>query len=128
VPFDIKRAFYIYDIPGGESRGAHAHKRCHQLIIAASGSFDVVLDNGHEQATVTLNRPYQGLHVPPGIWCHEAGFSSGSVCLVLTSEPFDEADYIRDYDEYLKTGVPSHTKGCHPFEKDGIPRKRMASH
>jgi len=123
VPFDIKRVFYIYDIPGGESRGAHAHKQCHQLIIAASGSFDVLLDNGHEQATVTLNRPYQGLHVPPGIWCHEAGFSSGAVCLVLTSELFDEADYIRDYNEYLLTGVPSPQKGCHPFEKDAIPSK-----
>jgi len=101
VPFDIKRVFYIYDIPGGESRGAHAHKHCHQLIIAAGGSFEVVLDNGHEQATVTLNRPYQALHIPPGIWSHEAGFSSGAVCLVLTSELFDEDDYIRDYDTYL---------------------------
>ena len=123
VPFDIKRAFYIYDIPGGESRGAHAHKHCHQLIIAASGSFNVVLDNGHEQATVTLNRPYQGLHVPPGVWCHEADFCSGAICLVLTSEPFDEADYIRDYEEYLLLRVPSPqkdaipSKGCHPIKR-----------
>ncbi len=101
VPFDIKRVFYIYDIPGGESRGAHAHKHCHQLIIAASGSFEVVLDNGREQATVTLNRPYQALHIPPGVWSHEAGFSSGAVCLVLTSELFEEEDYIRDYETYL---------------------------
>lgn len=113
VPFDIKRVFYIYDIPGGESRGAHAHKHCHQLIIAASGSFDVVFDNGNEQATVTLNRPYQALHIPPGIWSHEEGFSSGAVCLVLTSAFFDEDDYIRDYAEYLK-------QGFHLPKKDGI--------
>jgi uncharacterized RmlC-like cupin family protein len=120
IPFSIKRAFYIYDIPGGASRGAHAHKQCHQLIIAASGSFDVQLDNGKEQATVTLNRPYEALHVPPGIWSHEAGFSSGAVCLVLTSAYFDEDDYIRDYTEYLK-------QGFHLPKKDAIPLKRMAS-
>lgn len=101
VPFDIKRVFYIYDIPGGESRGAHAHKHCHQLIIAAGGSFEVVLDNGGEKATVTLNRPYQALHIPPGVWSCETGFSSGAVCLVLTSELFEEEDYIRDHETYL---------------------------
>jgi|GEM_PF-3556 len=101
VPFDIQRVFYIYDIPGGESRGAHAHKTCHQLIIAVSGSFDVLLDDGIHQKTVTLNRPYQGLYVPPGIWSQEIGFSSGGVCLVLTSHLFDESDYIRNYEDYL---------------------------
>lgn len=101
VPFEIRRVFYIYDIPGGEQRGAHAHKTCHQFIIAASGSFEVVVDDGTNQRTILLNRPFYGLHVPPGIWCHEQGFSSGSVCLVLTSALYDEDDYIRDYAKYL---------------------------
>lgn len=102
VPFDIKRVFYLYDIPGGESRGAHAHKKCHQFLVAASGAFEVVLDDGINKRTVTLNRPFFGLHVPPGIWASEQGFSSGSVCLALASEKYDESDYIRDYDEFLK--------------------------
>jgi hypothetical protein len=102
IPFEIKRVFYSYDIPGGESRGAHAHKECHQLLIAASGSFEVVLDDGVNRRTVLLNRPFYGLHVPPGIWAEEQGFSSGSICLVLASHPYEDADYIRDYDEYLK--------------------------
>ncbi len=101
VPFDIQRVFYIYDIPGGEARGAHAHKACHQFLVAASGSFEVVLDDGTEKRTVFLNRPFMGLHIPPGIWAAEQEFSSGAVCLVLTSEAYDEADYIRDYQEYL---------------------------
>ena len=102
VPFDIKRVFYLYDIPGGEARGAHAHKECHQFLVAASGSFEVVLDDGHETRTVYLNRPFKGLHIPPGIWAAEQEFSSGAVCLVLASESYDEADYIRDYEGYLK--------------------------
>lgn len=102
VPFDIKRVFYLYDIPGGESRGAHAHKTCHQLLIAASGSFEVVLDDGKNKRTITLNRPFYGLHIPPGIWAAEQGFSSGCVCLVLASEKYDEDDYIRDYKDFLK--------------------------
>ena len=102
VPFPINRVFYSYDIPGGEDRGAHAHKQCHQFIIAASGSFEVVLDDGTNKRTVTLNRPFWGLHVPPGIWASEQGFSSGSICLVLASEGFSEEDYIRDYDDYLE--------------------------
>lgn len=102
VPFDIKRVFYLYDIPGGESRGAHAHKECHQFLIAASGAFEVVLDDGVNKRTVTLNRPFYGLHIPPGIWAAEQGFSSGSVCLVLASENYEADDYIRDYDEFLK--------------------------
>lgn len=101
VPFDIKRAFYLYDIPGGEARGAHAHKHCHQFLIAASGAFEVVLDDGVNKRTVMLNRPFCGLHIPPGIWAAEQGFSSGSVCLVLASEIYDEADYIRDYNDFL---------------------------
>lgn len=102
VPFDIKRVFYLYDIPGGEARGAHAHKACHQFLIAVSGSFEVVLDDGKNKRTVVLNRPFYGLHIPPGIWAAEQGFSSGSVCLVLASEKYDEADYIRNYEDFLK--------------------------
>jgi len=102
IPFDIKRIFYIYDIPGGEDRGAHAHKECHQFLIAASGSFEIELNDGTSKRTISLNRPYYGLHIPPGVWAAEKGFSSGSVCLVLTSHKYDEADYIREYDEYLK--------------------------
>lgn len=101
VPFPINRVFYSYDIPGGEDRGAHAHKKCHQFIIAASGSFEVLLDDGINKRTVLLNRPFWGLHVPPGIWASEQGFSSGSICLVLASDGYDEDDYIRDYDDYL---------------------------
>lgn len=102
VPFDIKRVFYSYDIPGGEERGAHAHKECHQLLVAASGSFEVVLDDGINKRTVLLNRPFYGLHIPPGIWAAEQGFSSGSICLVLASHIYDEKDYIREYQEFLE--------------------------
>ncbi len=101
IPFDIRRVFYSYDIPGGEARGAHAHKECHQFIVAASGSFEVVLDDGRNKRTVLLNRPFYGLHVPPGIWAAEQGFSSGSICLVLASHPYEEADYIRDYNDFI---------------------------
>ena len=102
VPFPINRVFYSYDIPGGEDRGAHAHKECHQFIIAASGAFEVVLDDGVSKRTVSLNRPFWGLHVPPGIWASEQSFSSGSICLVLASHGYSEADYIRDYDDFLQ--------------------------
>jgi len=101
IPFDVKRIFYIYDIPGGEDRGAHAHKECHQFLIAASGSFEIELNDGTTKRTVMLNRPYYGLHIPPGIWAAEKGFSSGTICLVLTSHKYNEFDYIRDYSEYL---------------------------
>ena len=101
VPFPINRVFYSYDIPGGEDRGAHAHKECHQFIIAASGAFEVVLDDGVNKRTVQLNRPFWGLHVPPGIWASEQGFSSGSICLVLASHGYSEDDYIRNYDDFL---------------------------
>lgn len=100
-PFNVKRVFYIYDIPGGESRGAHAHRTCHQFIIAASGSFEVSLDDGQQKKTILLNRPYVGLSIPPGIWASETNFASGSVCLVLASEKYDENDYIRSYNEFL---------------------------
>jgi len=102
IPFDVKRVFYVYDIPGGEDRGAHAHKKCHQFLIAASGSFDVFMDDGINKKTVNLNRPYYGLHIPPGIWAAEQSFSSGAICLVLASHKYDEKDYIRDYTKFLK--------------------------
>lgn len=102
IPFDIKRVFYLYDIPGGESRGAHAHIDCHQFLIAASGSFEVKLDDGKEQRVVQLNQPYKGLHIPPGIWASEINFSSGAICLVLASHFYDEQDYLRNYDDFLK--------------------------
>lgn len=102
IPFDVKRIFYSYDIPGGEARGAHAHKECHQFLIAGSGSFEVVLNDGRNKRTVMLNRPFYGLHIPPGIWAEEQGFSSGSICLVLASHGYDENDYIRDYNDFLK--------------------------
>lgn len=101
IPFDIRRVFYIYDIPGGEDRGAHAHKECHQLLISASGSFEVEMNDGISKRTILLNRPNFGLHIPPGIWAAEKGFSSGAVCLVLASHKFEENDYIRDYKNYL---------------------------
>lgn len=98
VPFSIRRIYYLYDIPGGESRGGHAHKELFQLIVAASGSFDVLLDDGTNKKVVKLNRPDYGLLVVPGIWRELFEFSSGSVCLVLASEKYDEADYLREYD------------------------------
>lgn len=102
VPFDIKRVYYLYDVPGGESRGAHAHKALSQLIIAASGSFTITLDDGQEKKSYNLKRSYYGLLVVPGIWRDLDDFSSGSVLLCLASEHYDENDYIRDYDEFLK--------------------------
>ena len=102
IPFAIKRVFYLYDIPGGEDRGAHAHKECHQFLIATSGSFEIELDDGVNKRTVMLNRPYFGLHIPPGIWAAENGFSSGSICLVLASHYYDENDYIRKYKQYIQ--------------------------
>lgn len=102
IPFDIRRVYYLYDIPGGESRGGHAHKNLSQLIIAASGSFTVTLDDGIVRRSFTLNRPYQGLLVKPGVWRTLEDFSSGSVCLVFASEKYDENDYIRNYEEFIK--------------------------
>lgn len=102
IPFDIARAYWVYDVPGGESRGGHAHKHCREFIIAVSGSFQVTLDNGRERTTYHLNHPYQGLLVETGVWRTLDDFSSGAVCLVLASDPFEEEDYIRDYGDYLK--------------------------
>jgi len=101
VPFDIKRVYYLYDVPGGETRGGHAHKALYQLIVAASGSFNVIVNDGKISKTFTLNRPYQGLFITPGIWRELDNFSSGSVCLVLASLCFDENDYIRNYDDFI---------------------------
>ena len=100
IPFEINRVFYLYDIPGGESRGAHAHIDCHQFLVAVSGSFEVLLDDGLKQRTVFLNRPNQGLHIPPNIWASEINFSSGAICLVMASHRYNESDYIRDYNEF----------------------------
>ena len=102
IPFDIKRVFYLYDVPGGEKRAGHALKRCHQFLIAASGSFDVILDDGTEKKRHHLNRSYYGLYIPPLTWREIDNFSSGSVCLVLASEFYDESDYYRTYEEFLK--------------------------
>ena len=102
VPFEIRRVYYLYDVPGGACRGGHAHKKLFQLIIAASGSFNVVLDDGSERQRITLSQPYQALLVVPGIWRELDGFSSGSICLVLASEKYDEEDYIRNYQEFLR--------------------------
>ena len=102
VPFEVKRCYYLYDVPGGEERGGHAHKELHQLIVAASGSFDVILNDGNIKRTISLNRPYYGLLVVPGIWRELNNFSSGSVCLVLASEVYKKEDYIRSYNDFLE--------------------------
>lgn len=102
IPFEVRRTYYLYDVPGGESRGAHAHKELSQLIVAAGGSFTVTLDDGKVKRSFLLNRPYQGLLIVPGIWRDLMDFSSGSVCLVLASHEYDEADYIRNYNDFLK--------------------------
>jgi len=101
LPFQIKRVFYLYDIPGGESRGAHAHRVCHQFLVAASGSFEVLTNDGYDEKLFQLNRSNVGLYIPPGIWASEVNFSSGSVCLVMASDLYDETDYIRDYNELI---------------------------
>ncbi len=101
IPFAINRIFYLYDIPGGESRGAHAHKQCHQFLVAASGSFEVLLDDGKTKRQVMLNSPKTGLHIPPGIWASEINFSSGAICLVMASHAYEESDYLRNYEDYL---------------------------
>ena len=100
VPFDVARVYWVYDVPAGESRGGHAHRHCREFIVAVSGSFNVTLDNGSDKRTFHLNHPYQGLLVETDIWRTLDDFSSGSVCLVLASDPFLEEDYIRDYDQF----------------------------
>ena len=102
VPFDIKRVYYLYDVPGGTTRGGHAHRNLRQLIIAASGSFDVILDDGKTRTKYSLNRSYHGLYIPTMHWSEIENFSSGAVCMVLASEHYDESDYIYDYDAFVK--------------------------
>lgn len=101
-PFEVRRVFYLYDIPGDSERGGHSHYQSQEFIIAASGCFDVTLSDGHTQKTFTLNRPYNALYIPAGIWRSINNFSSGSVCLVLTSLEYTEDDYVRDYDKFLE--------------------------
>ena len=100
-PFDVKRIFYLYAIPGGENRGGHAHKECHQMLVAASGAFDVKVSDGRNEKGYRLDRPYYGLHIPPGVWAEELNFSSGSICLALASQEFNESDYWRRFEDYL---------------------------
>jgi dTDP-4-dehydrorhamnose 3,5-epimerase-like enzyme len=107
VPFDIKRVYYLYDVPGGSDRGSHAHKSLHQFIVAMSGSFDVVLDDGRKKKRFHLNRSYYGLYVCPMMWRDLDNFSSGAVCMVLASTYYDAGDYIRDYDEFCRLAVPA---------------------
>lgn len=109
VPFDIRRVYYLYDVPGGASRAGHGHRKLHQLMIAMSGSFDVTLDDGRERRLFHLNRSYYGLYIPPMLWRDLDNFSSGAVCMVLASDYYDESDYFRNYDEFLRAvrGVAS---------------------
>ena len=101
IPFSIKRVYYLYDVPAGSERGGHAHKELQQFLVALSGSFDVVLNDGEEERIVTLNKPYEGLLINPGIWRELQNFSSGSICLVVASDVYREDDYIRDFDEFM---------------------------
>ena len=103
IPFNVSRVYWVYDVPAGESRGGHAHKQCREFIVAASGSFTVTLDDGYTQTSYHLNHPWQGLYVETGVWRTLNDFSSGAVCLVLASDPFEEDDYIRDYNDFLAT-------------------------
>lgn len=102
IPFKIRRTYYTYDIPGGEERGGHSHNEIYEFLIAISGSFDVVIDDGVNKRRVSLNRPFQGLLIEPGIWRTLDNFTSGSVCLVLASEHYDESDYVREYDRFME--------------------------
>jgi hypothetical protein len=102
IPFDIKRVYYLYDVPGGSDRGAHAHRNLHQFMIAMSGSFDLTLSDGHEEKTFHLNRSYFGIYICPMMWRYLDNFSSGAVCMVMASAVYDEGDYIRDHDQFIK--------------------------
>jgi hypothetical protein len=107
-PFDIKRIYYLYDVPGGSERGGHAHKSLYQLIVAASGSFDIIIDDGRNKKIIQLNRPNFGLLVIPGIWREIVNFSSGAICLVLASDKYNEDDYVRDYSDFTKMKILSY--------------------
>jgi hypothetical protein len=120
IPFPIQRVYYLYDVPGGAERGGHAHKTLHQLIVAMSGSFDVVVDNGRHRERHHLNRSYYGLYMPPMTWRELDNFSSGSVCLVLASARFDEADYHRNYDDFL-AAIGGRDGGAVPDPGPGVP-------
>ncbi|MGZ4864709.1 MAG: sugar 3,4-ketoisomerase [Halobacteriota archaeon] len=126
VPFEIKRVYYLYDVPGGESRGGHAHKQLQQFIIAATGSFDVILDVGSSQERYHLNRSYYGLYIPPMVWRELDNFSSGSVCLVLVSDYFDEEDYIREHDVF-KTQVRAHQKDQDEYPTSSITLEKVVT-
>ena len=102
LPYDFKRVYYLYDVPAGAERGGHSHKSCYEFLVAISGSFDVTLDDGENKKTFTLNRPFMGLLITPGIWRTLENFASGSVCLVLASDHFDENDYVRNYNDFIK--------------------------
>lgn len=101
IPFNISRVYWVYDVPGGKNRGGHAHKHCRELLVAASGSFNVTLDNGYEKRTFFLNHPYQGLLINTNVWRTLDDFSSGALCLVIAEDPFSEEDYIRDYEDFI---------------------------
>lgn len=102
LPFAIRRVFYLFDIPGGTERGGHSHRQLHQMLVAVSGSFSVTVTDGVETRRIVLNRPYHGLYIPPGVWNTMDDFASGSICLVLASAPYDESDYVRDYQDFLQ--------------------------
>jgi dTDP-4-dehydrorhamnose 3,5-epimerase-like enzyme len=126
IPFDIKRVYYLYDVPGGESRGGHAHKQLQQFIIAATGSFDVILDGGSSQERYNLNRSYYGLYIPPMVWREIDNFSSGSVCLVLVSDYFDEEDYIREHDVFM-THVRAQQKDLNEYSGGSIALEKIVT-
>ncbi|KGO90082.1 sugar 3,4-ketoisomerase [Flavobacterium suncheonense] len=103
LPFAMKRVYYLYDVPGGAERGGHSHKEQHEFLVALSGSFDVIVNDGKEEKKIVLNKPFEGLLIPNGIWRELKNFSSGAVCLVVASDVFDESDYIRDFEEFIET-------------------------
>lgn len=110
IPFQIKRVYYLYDVPSGATRGGHAHKALEQIIIALSGSFDVILDDGRNKQAYFLNRPHYGLYIPPGVWRELENFSSNSIALSLVSAPYEESDYIRDYETFKKKMIQNDPK------------------
>lgn len=129
IPFDIRRVYYLYDVPGGSERGGHAHLALHQFVIAMSGSFDIVLDDGFDRKRYHLNWSYEGLYIPPMTWRELDNFSSGSVCMVLASEVYDEADYIRNYSDFMLEVHTRHRAQHHhapPAAHDGSTKDAQA--